>query len=86
VSGGTTTISAGATLELNSPFSGTVSFATSSGTLKIDNSSNFGGSIAGQLAVGDVIDLADVNFSSNTTIHYSGNNSSGTLTVSWRWA
>ena len=82
VSGGTTTISAGATLELNSPFSGTVSFATSSGTLKIDNSSNFGGSIAGQLAVGDVIDLADVNFSSNTTIHYSGNNSSGTLTVS----
>ena len=78
----TVAVGAGATLELNSPFSGTVSFATSSGTLKIDNSSNFGGSIAGQLAVGDVIDLADINFSSNTTIHYSGNNSSGTLTVS----
>ena len=78
----TALISPGSTLELTSAYSGTVSFAASTGTLLIDNSSSFNGTIAGQLAVGDVIDLADINFSSNTTIHYSGNNSPGTLTVS----
>jgi hypothetical protein len=75
-------ISAGATLELPSAYSGTVSFAATTGTLKIDNSSSFSGKIAGQLAIGDVIDLADITAGANATIGYSGNNSPGTLTVS----
>jgi hypothetical protein len=76
------TIGAGATLELPSAYSGTVSFAGATGTLKIDNSSSFSGKIAGQLAIGDVIDLADITAGANATIAYSGNNSPGTLTVS----
>jgi hypothetical protein len=77
-----TTIGTGATLELASAYSGTVSFAAATGTLKIDNSASFGGTIAGQLASGDVIDLADVTAGANATIAYSGNKSPGTLTVS----
>ena len=77
-----TTIDAGATLELASAYSGTVSFAGATGTLIIDHSSSFSGTIAGQLAIGNVIDLADITGGANVTIAYSGNNSPGTLTVS----
>jgi hypothetical protein len=35
-----------------------------------------------QLAIGDVIDLADLTAGANATIGYTGNNSPGTLTVS----
>ncbi len=76
------TIAAGQTMELGSPFSGTISFAGATGTLKIDNASSFSGKIAGQLAIGDVLDLADVTAGAGATIGYSGNNSPGTLTVS----
>jgi hypothetical protein len=76
------TIAGGATLELGSAYAGTISFAAATGTLKIDNSASFGGKIGGQLAIGDVIDLADVTAGANATISYSGNNSPGTLTVS----
>ena len=50
--------------------------------MKIDNSSSFSGTIAGQLAIGDVIDLADITAGPNAKISYTGNNSPGTLTVS----
>ena len=53
-------ISAGATVELASAYSGTISFAGATGTLIIDHSSSFSGTITGQLAIGDVIDLADI--------------------------
>ncbi len=76
------TIGAGQTLELGSLFSGTISFAGATGTLKIDNSSSFSGKIAGQLAIGDVLDLTDVTAGAAATIGYTGNNSPGTLTVS----
>jgi hypothetical protein len=82
VANGAMVISGGATLELASPYSGTVSFAAATGTLIIDNSSSFSGTIAGQLAIGDVIDLADITAGANATITYSGKDSSGTLTVS----
>ena len=82
VSNGAMVIAAGATLELASAYSGTVAFAGATGTLKIDNSSSFSGTIAGQLAIGNVIDLADITAGANATITYSGNNSPGTLTVS----
>ena len=77
-------IPAGATLgpPFPSAFSGTVMFAGTTGTLKIDDSSNFSGTITGQLAIGDVIDLADITAGANATITYSGNNWPGTLTVS----
>jgi hypothetical protein len=82
VSYGAMVIAGGATLELASAYSGTVAFAGATGTLKIDNSSSFSGTIAGQLAIGDVIDLTDITAGANATITYSGNNSPGTLTVS----
>ena len=82
LSNATTVIGAGTTVELSSAYSGTVYFAGATGTLKIDNSSSFSGTIAGQLAIGDVIDLADISAGANAKISYSGNESSGTLTVS----
>ena len=74
-------VGAGATLEIDLSYSGTVSFASDTGTLKIDNPSTFTGKIGGQLAIGDTIDLAGIN-AANATISYSGDNSPGTLTVS----
>ena len=77
-----TVIGAGATVELASAYLGTISFAGATGTLIIDQASKFGGTISGQLAIGDVIDLADISGGADATIAYSGANSSGTLTVS----
>ena len=72
VSNVSTAIPADATLELAYPYAGTVAFAGATGTLKIDNSSSFSGTIAGQLAIGNVIDLADITAGANATITYSG--------------
>ena len=77
-----TVIADGAMLELNSAYSGTITFAGDTGTLKINDSTSFSGTIAGHLAIGNVIDLADITAGANATIIYSGNNSPGTLTVS----
>ena len=82
VSAGNLVIGAGASVEITGAYSGTITFAGSSGTLTIDNSASFSGKIAGQLAIGDVIDLADITAGANATIGYSGNNSPGTLTLS----
>ena len=76
------TIGAGQTVEIASPYSGVVAFASSTGTLKLDASTAFTGTVGGQLAIGDVIDLADITAGANATIGYTGNNSPGTLTVS----
>jgi hypothetical protein len=76
------TIGTGQTVEIASSYSGVVTFAASTGTLRLDTSTTFAGTIGGQLAIGDVIDLADINAGANATIGYSGNNSPGTLTVS----
>ena len=75
-------IDAGATQELADAYSGTVSFAGTTGTLIVDHSSSFSGTITGQLGIGNVIDLADITAGPNLTMSYSGNNSPGTLTVS----
>jgi len=79
---GNQVIPTGATLELASAYSGTVSFAGATGTLIIDHSSDFSGTITGQLGIGNLIDLKDITAGGNATISYSGNNSPGTLTVS----
>jgi hypothetical protein len=81
VSNTVTVIDAGATLELAHAYSGTISFAGSTGTLIIDHSSSFAGTISGQLGTGNVIDLADITGGAAVTIAYSGNNSPGVLTV-----
>ena len=72
----------GASAELTGAYSGSVSFAGATGSLAIDHSANFNGTIGGQLAIGDVIDLADITAGAGATLSYSGNNSPGTLTVS----
>jgi hypothetical protein len=82
VGAGSVVIGAGASVELTGAYSGTATFAAGSGTLTIDHSANFSGKIGGQLAIGDVIDLADITKGANATLAYSGNNSPGTLTVS----
>src|SRR6202023_4194024 len=73
---------AGASVDLTGAYSGTATFAAGSGRLTMDHSANFSGKIGGQLAIGDVIDLADITTGAKAKIAYSGNNSPGTLTVS----
>src|SRR6185437_11166856 len=79
---GVITIPTGQSMELTGAFSGEITFGGATGTLKIDHSANFSGTIGGQLAITDKIDLADITAGSNATVAYSGNNSPGTLTVS----
>jgi probable HAF family extracellular repeat protein len=75
------TVASGGTLSIGTPFSGSVSFAGSTGTLTISDAADFHGTVLGQLAVGDVIDLTGITAGSSATIGYTGNNSPGTLTV-----
>jgi hypothetical protein len=74
------TINAGATLELTSAYNGVVEFTGSTGTLKLDNSSSFSGTVAG-MSGQDTIDFADINFASVQQPTYTGTSSGGTLTV-----
>jgi hypothetical protein len=60
-----------------------VVFAGATGTLQLDQSTSFTGTVAG-FAGQDQIDLADIAFSPGTSLGYAGNadNSAGTLSVS----
>jgi large repetitive protein len=73
-------IAAGATLEINSPYAGPVTFAGSTGTLQLENPSSFTGTVAG-LTGQDALDLLYINPTTVQTPTYSGNSSGGTLTV-----
>ena len=78
------TIDAGATLEISGVDSGDVTFSGSTGTLVLDDSMHFAGTISGLTGDGtltnsDVLDLRDVAFSAGLTASYSHAN--GTLTV-----
>ena len=75
-----TTISAGQTLELASAYSGQLSFATNTGTLKLDNSATFGGTVAGMTGQ-DTIDFADIDPTKMQAPSYAGDTSGGTLSV-----
>ena len=73
-------VSGGTNLEVMS--SGTVSGVTiSDGSLVLDDSQNFGGSIAGLTNSSQVVDLVDVSFSAGMTVAFSGTSTGGTLTV-----
>jgi ribosomal protein L6P/L9E len=74
------TISAGETLDLASAFAGNVTFTGPTGTLKLDNSSSFSGTVSG-LAGHDMIDFADMLFATVEPPSFSGNSQGGTLTV-----
>jgi hypothetical protein len=75
-----TTISAGQTLEIASATSEEISFASNTGTLKLDDSDDFSGTVAGMTGH-DTIDFVDINFPNAQTPSYLGNTSGGILTV-----
>ena len=63
-------IAAGATLEINSPYAGPVTFAGSTGTLQFENPSSFTGTVAG-LTGQDTLDLLYINPTTVQTPTYS---------------
>jgi 20S proteasome alpha/beta subunit len=73
-------VNAGATVEITTPYAGQVTFNASTGTLKLDNSSNFSGTVVG-INAQDTLDLADINFATLQQPVFSGNTSGGTLSV-----
>jgi autotransporter passenger strand-loop-strand repeat protein len=79
-SGGSATI-AGGTVEITSGGSvgGTVTFAANSGTLVLDQSTTFSGTVAGMTAQ-DKLDLRDIHFAT-ASFTSAGNTTSTTLTV-----
>jgi VCBS repeat-containing protein len=77
------TIASGATLELNTADSGTVTFAGATGALQLDHFAGFTGAIAGFTGQ-DQLDLRDLVYDPNTaaaSFVENGNGTSGTLTV-----
>jgi hypothetical protein len=71
----------GATLELGGGFSGQVTFFGTTGTLLLDNSASFAGTVAGMTGA-DAIDLADIDFATAQAPVFSGSAAGGTLSVS----
>jgi hypothetical protein len=74
-------IGGGETKPAPSSFAGVVAFTGSSGTLLLDHSSGFTGTVAG-MSGQDTIDFSDINFATPQAPSYSGTSSGGTLTVS----
>jgi hypothetical protein len=74
------TVQQGQTLEVESAFSGSVTFAGATGTLKLDNSASFTGTVVGMTGQ-DTIDLADISFATVQTPTFNGTSASGTLHV-----
>jgi hypothetical protein len=74
------TVAQGATVELAAAYAGAVNFAGTAGTLQLDSSTGFTGTVAGMTGQ-DTLDLRDINFSATQTPSFSGNNSGGTLSV-----
>ena len=75
------TVAPAATVEVRSSFVGPVTFAGSTGTLKLDQSQSFSGTIAG-FGGQDQIDLADVGYGAKSTLGnlVNSNNTGGAFT------
>ena len=75
-------IASGTVLEINTPDSGTVTFAGSTGTLWLDQRSTFTGTVSG-FSGQDVIDLPGIAFGTDTTLGYlpNSNQTGGTLSL-----
>jgi hypothetical protein len=87
VIGAAATIATGATLELTSASSVSVTFGAATGILVLDHSTQFTGKLInltgdGNPSSSDQIDLRDIAFGSGTTYSYAGNTSGGVLTIS----
>jgi hypothetical protein len=67
-------------LDLASAYAGTVNFAGPTGTLKLDHSSSFAGTVAG-MGGHDTIDFVEIDPSKVQPPSYSGTAVGGTLTV-----
>jgi hypothetical protein len=81
---GTAVISGAATLEFGAASAENTTFAPgASGTLRLDQSAGFTGSVSG-FGAGDAIDLMDISFGANTTLGYSANadGTGGMLSIS----
>ncbi|WP_230959031.1 beta strand repeat-containing protein, partial [Burkholderia stagnalis] len=81
---GSATISGAATLEFGGASAENTTFADgAAGTLKLDQSAGFTGTVSG-FGAGDTLDLADVLFNDHTTLSFTANDTGtgGTLTVS----
>ncbi|RQR64585.1 hypothetical protein DIE18_05115 [Burkholderia sp. Bp9125] len=81
---GSATISGAATLEFGGASAENTTFADgAAGTLKLDQSAGFTGTVSG-FGAGDTLDLADVLYSDHTTLSFTANDTGtgGTLTVS----
>ncbi|MDE2477086.1 MAG: hypothetical protein KGO48_18665, partial [Alphaproteobacteria bacterium] len=80
---GTAQIDGNAEIEIGNPSSGQVTFAPgSTGTLRLDDSQGFSGTVAGLAFDGsNFIDLSDILYGASTVANYFGNSSGGTLTV-----
>ncbi len=77
---GSPTIAEGRSFEIISAYAGDVVFAGSTGTLKLDHSSDFAGTVAG-MSGQDSIDFADIDFAAVHQPIYSGTSSGGVLAV-----
>jgi hypothetical protein len=73
-------VAPGATVEISSAFDKQATFVGDTGTLKLDNSSSFAGTVAG-MSGQDTIDFADIIFATVQSPTFSGNSSGGTLAV-----
>ena len=78
--GAPVTIANGATVEIDGPSGQSVTFAGTTGTLKLQDAVLFTGLISG-LAGADAIDLSGFAYGANVTATYLGNTTGGTLTV-----
>ena len=74
------TIANGATVEIDGPSGQSVTFAGTTGTLKLQDAVLFTGLISG-LSGADAIDLSGFAYGANVTATYLGNTTGGTLTV-----
>jgi hypothetical protein len=74
------TVQAGETVDVASAFTGTATFAADTGTLKLDYSAGFAGTVAGMTGQ-DTIDFTDIDFAKVQQPTYSGDSSGGILNV-----
>jgi hypothetical protein len=74
------TVAPDATVEISSTYAGAVSFAADTGTLQLDNSASFSGTVAG-MSGNDTIDFTDIDPTKVQQASYAGDTSGGTLGV-----
>jgi hypothetical protein len=74
-------VAAGTIVDIPAAYAGSAVFSGSTGTLRLENSSSFTGTVAG-MAANDILDLADINFATlQAPSFHNATASGGTLTV-----